>query len=1664
MRFTVLLFLSFFIVQTAHAQMWNPILQDTLYGNEWIDFNHTDRYFKIQVAEDGMYRISKNVLPVSASEITGNSFRLFCQGEEIPFYTSTVGLLSDSDYLQFYGKKNRSYLDEFLMLPEEELLNPEYSLFTDTAAYYLTWSDTPTANLITNIPNELIDLPTAEPYFSYQEIIVETSDHNKKKQKVGNVSLEKSFFDDGEGFGKRITNSSPLSRTFALEGLVDAGDAPVLTVRYAGSNNVLHSQDFSFNEEIVHTESFDNYEFRKVNVELENVEPDAVFTINPIVPETASNILTVGSSAVTYSRTFDFGGQNLFSFELPASSGNKYLEINNFETSDNTLLYDLTNKLRIAVTIEGSIGRVKLPPSLTLRKLILIQETQAVTEVATMTQTVFTDYSESDAEFIIVSNSDLYFDQTGANRIQEYADYRSADFVTEVVDIQQLYDQFGYGVARSPIGIRNFGHFLKKNTDSVKYFFFIGNAREYFDVRTPENLAGAGFFLPTYGKQGSDNLLLGKVDAATPLYPLGRLTAQNAESIKIYLDKVIETEDNYDNPQTLDDRLWMKNILHISGGGTDSEQNSISTSLDNMAIILKNSMYGAIPYSFYKTSTDVVQDESPRAVIERIVNNGMGILNFFGHSSPTGFDYPIQNPSEFNNQGRYFLMISNGCFSGRCHGNILSSGEKFLFEPNRGAIAYFASNGYGYISALSNFSSSFYEKLGNSMYGEGIGKIFQTQVLENGATNNYYSGANLLAQQNTFQGDPAIRLYPHEGPDLMPDASTVEFSPSLINTQLSSFEFNVDIVNIGKYISDSINVSLRQIYPNGVEGYTTIKRIPVPPARTNISFDIPIDAENTDVVGLNTIYVKVDSNEEYDEPATGAEMNNTLYRESGQEGVEVLIVSNDVIPIFPKKYGITNQVNLELIASTVDIFAGLQNFVIQIDTTAEFNSSVLREGIVNQSGGLLKWQPGINFEDDVVYYWRTSPEPENDNYRWNTSSFLFLEEAEDGWNQSHYFQYLDDEFSYKEFSEDRKFKYVEDFKEVSIQNGVTFIDDGFIRPCLNINNLGQSCGVVDFNINRGVRVHVLDSLTLEAKINPADNRTFYGFETDNFAGREALINFLEDSVEIANYVVFMTIQKYAGYDYRPEDWAADSDVLGTNIFEILETEGADIVRDLEELGARPYVFFYKKGYPDVVGGEAMVPPVSGEEGTILSLYNASALYDEGSVISLPIGPASNWNSFKWDTEEIPEEFERTSVNIYGLKTDGTRDTLFAEVTMPETDLSSIEANIYPQLQLEWFSRDSIQRSSPQLDNWRILYRGLPEAALNPQVAFEISQDTVQQGQDFNFKIGVENIGLYDMDSLLVNFQARDRNNTIEDYSPRYAPLLVGDTLTASVSVSTKNFSQLSSLLIDMNPNDDQAEETHINNTGLLNFYVQSDRENPLLDVTFDGIHILNGDLISPTPQIVASFTDENQFLAMEDTSQFQMKVVFPDRSERRVYFSSPDVLFIPAGDTNLSDENKATIEYSPIFEEDGIYTLKVEGQDVAGNQSGELEYSIEFEIITKSMISNVLNYPNPFSTATRFVYTLTGNEQPASFKIQIMSVSGRIVREITQSELGEMKIGTHQTDFVWDGTDEFGDKLANGVYLYRVVAKNAAGEDIEQYETGADKFFNQGFGKMVIVR
>ena len=118
------------------------------------------------------------------------------------------------------------------------------------------------------------------------------------------------------------------------------------------------------------------------------------------------------------------------------------------------------------------------------------------------------------------------------------------------------------------------------------------------------------------------------------------------------------------------------------------------------------------------------------------------------------------------------------------------------------------------------------------------------------------------------------------------------------------------------------------------------------------------------------------------------------------------------------------------------------------------------------------------------------------------------------------------------------------------------------------------------------------------------------------------------------------------------------------------------------------------------------------------------------------------------------------------------------------------------------------------------------------------------------------------------------------------------------------------------------------------------------------------------------------------------------------------------------------------------------------------------------MISNMLNYPNPFTTSTAFVFTITGSEVPQNIKIQILTITGKIVREITKDELGPLHVGRNITEFKWDGTDMYHQRLANGVYLYHVVT-NLNGKSLDKYQSqgdNTDQYFNKGYGKMYLMK
>ena len=130
--------LSITVTVTTYAQI--VIGQDTLVGNEWIDYDQS--YYKMMLAEDGLYRVSYDELQaagVPVQSLTGEELQVYYFGQEQAISVSNSGSLSSGDYIEFVGVKNRGELDKHLYVEQEDPLNPRYSLFSDTSAYFLTW-------------------------------------------------------------------------------------------------------------------------------------------------------------------------------------------------------------------------------------------------------------------------------------------------------------------------------------------------------------------------------------------------------------------------------------------------------------------------------------------------------------------------------------------------------------------------------------------------------------------------------------------------------------------------------------------------------------------------------------------------------------------------------------------------------------------------------------------------------------------------------------------------------------------------------------------------------------------------------------------------------------------------------------------------------------------------------------------------------------------------------------------------------------------------------------------------------------------------------------------------------------------------------------------------------------------------------------------------------------------------------------------------------------------------------------------------------------------------------------------------------------------------------------------------------------------------------------
>ncbi|MEM9051998.1 MAG: hypothetical protein AAGC47_08110, partial [Bacteroidota bacterium] len=222
----------------------SALIQAQPYGNEWIDYDQ--RYFKFQIVEDGVYRITFNDLAnagIAISGINPQNIQLFAGTEEIPIYIEGEedGFFNSTDYIEFVGRKNDGRLETKLYDSQDDQPNAEYSLFNDTLNYFISWNST--GNNLRFQENDLSQIDDySSPDFVWKrnQVVYNNGYYEGQRDQLG-ISIP--FYVKGEGwmsgrFGFP-EGSSSLTVNLNTTGVFQADGAPPaeLTSVSAGVSN-----------------------------------------------------------------------------------------------------------------------------------------------------------------------------------------------------------------------------------------------------------------------------------------------------------------------------------------------------------------------------------------------------------------------------------------------------------------------------------------------------------------------------------------------------------------------------------------------------------------------------------------------------------------------------------------------------------------------------------------------------------------------------------------------------------------------------------------------------------------------------------------------------------------------------------------------------------------------------------------------------------------------------------------------------------------------------------------------------------------------------------------------------------------------------------------------------------------------------------------------------------------------------------------------------------------------------------------------------------------------------------------------------------------------------------------------------------------------------------
>lgn len=223
--------------------------------------------------------------------------------------------------------------------------------------------------------------------------------------------------------------------------------------------------------------------------------------------------------------------------------------------------------------------------------------------------------------------------------------------------------------------------------------------------------------------------------------------------------------------------------------------------------------------------------------------------------------------------------------------------------------------------------------------------------------------------------------------------------------------------------------------------------------------------------------------------------------------------------------------------------------------------------------------------------------------------------------------------------------------------------------------------------------------------------------------------------------------------------------------------------------------------------------------------------------------------------------------------------------------------------------------------------------------------------------------------------------------------------------------------------------------------VAEDNQGPTIKAYMNNENFANGGIVNKNSTLLVKLFDDNGINYTGSSVGHDITAILDNNAQQTYvlnnYFES-----------DLDDARSGSIRFPMNNLSLGEHTLTVKAWDIHNNSS---EATIQFVVVdgTDGKIANIYNHPNPFTTKTQFMFEHNMPYQNLYVSINIYTSTGKTVKTIKTMVNSD---GNRVSGLEWDGTDQYGDRLGNGVYLYKLSVKSAAG------------FSDHALQKLVILR